>query len=455
MCDSFVAMPDVTADGRVLFAKNSDRERNEAQFLELVPRQRHEPGSRLRTTYIDIPQVAETHAVLLSRPFWLWGAEMGANEHGVVIGNEAMFSTVKAERRRALIGMDLVRLGLERARTAAEAAAIITSLLERHGQGGDCGHLHRFYYHNGFLIADGREAFVLETVGRWWIVEAVTHSRALSNALSIGTGTASAALRAHAEAEGWLDNDGRFDFAERLIDPERDAASFARGRCARGTELLARGAGRLDRAAMMAILRDHGASAEGDPAWEPARTEGRTICMHAADGARRSQTTAAMVSEFRDETMLHWVTGSSAPCTSLFKPILLEAGLPRQGVRPTDRFDPGASWWRHECLHRAVLKDYAAAMAEIAPERDAAERGFGERMDQALASGDPKLAKAAITACWREAEALEERWRSSLAGRRPSRPGGAYGRSWTRLSLRAGLPSAVGETAHELTAAAP
>jgi dipeptidase len=108
MCDTLVALGDATADGGVLFAKNSDRERNEAQSLEMTPRRRNTPGDPLKLTYIAIPEVGETHACLLSRPFWMWGAEMGANEHGVVIGNEAVHATIPAARRRALIGMDLV-----------------------------------------------------------------------------------------------------------------------------------------------------------------------------------------------------------------------------------------------------------------------------------------------------------------------------------------------------------
>ena len=123
MCDSFAARPGATASGSMLFAKNSDRERNEAQLLELLPRRKHAADAEARLTYITIPQARQTNAVLLSRPFWMWGAEMGANEHGVVIGNEAMFASIPAGRKRALVGMDLVRLGLERASTAADAAS--------------------------------------------------------------------------------------------------------------------------------------------------------------------------------------------------------------------------------------------------------------------------------------------------------------------------------------------
>ena len=217
---------------------------------------------------------------------------MGANEHGVTIGNEAMHSVVPAQRRRALIGMDLVRLGLERAASAGDAVEVITGLLEAHGQGGDCGHLGRFYYHNSFLIADRREAYVLETVGQWWAVERVVETRAISNALGISEADRlSPALAAHAKAEGWTDGAGRFDFSARLIDKARDAVSYGRGRCARATTLLARRGRALGAGDLMAILRDHGEAAEADPDWDPADTKGRTICMHASVGARRGQTT--------------------------------------------------------------------------------------------------------------------------------------------------------------------
>jgi len=41
---------------------------------------------------LTVPQILETAQVLLCQPFWMFGAEMGANEYGVVIGNEAIFT---------------------------------------------------------------------------------------------------------------------------------------------------------------------------------------------------------------------------------------------------------------------------------------------------------------------------------------------------------------------------
>ena len=90
MCDTLVVLPNSTADGSLIFAKNSDREPNEAHHLLAVPAAEHAPGEMLQCTYIQIPQVPHTNAVLLAKPFWIWGAEMGANEHGVVIGHVDM-----------------------------------------------------------------------------------------------------------------------------------------------------------------------------------------------------------------------------------------------------------------------------------------------------------------------------------------------------------------------------
>ncbi|TFG06730.1 MAG: peptidase C69, partial [Promethearchaeota archaeon] len=173
MCDTLVALGNSTKDNNVIFGKNSDRPQNEAQLITHVPRMKHSKGDELECTHISIPQVSETFAILLSQPWWMWGAEMGVNEYGVVIGNEAVHS-LEPLRSSGLLGMDLLRLGLERGRKAKEALFIIINLLENHGQGGGCSYEDPgWLYHNSYLIADSEKAFVLETADEWWIAKEV------------------------------------------------------------------------------------------------------------------------------------------------------------------------------------------------------------------------------------------------------------------------------------------
>jgi secernin len=166
MCDTFVARGRRTADGSVIFGKNSDRVPNEAQPLEHHPPAEYPPGAELRCTWIAIPQARRTLGILISRPHWTWGAEMGANDAGLVIGNEAVFTRMPKSRAPGLIGMDILRLALERAGTAREAIDLIADLLARRGQGGM--HSATMVYHNSFLLADPSEAWVLETAGSLW-----------------------------------------------------------------------------------------------------------------------------------------------------------------------------------------------------------------------------------------------------------------------------------------------
>jgi secernin len=343
LCDTAV----VVKGGRVLFAKNSDRDPNEAQLLDWRPRAHFDPGARVRCTWIDIPQARETHAVLLSRPFWMWGAEMGANEHGVVIGNEAVF-TKEPYADTGLTGMDLLRLALERSATAEEAVETITRLLETHGQGGGCGHENRlFTYHNSFIVADPGGAFVVETAGRRWVTQAVRGARTISNVLSIEP-----FARRHGS---WLKT--------------KVAAGRERQAC---TERRARKAESL--ADMMALLRDHGAG--GDcPIYSWANGGLGVPCVHAGGILAGSQTTASWVAELSATGARHWVTGTAAPCTGLFKPVRVEEPL-ALGPTPSDRADDATLWWRHELLHRRVVADPKRLLPLYREERDAVEKAW-------------------------------------------------------------------------------
>lgn len=400
MCDTLVS---ITDDGP-LFAKNSDRDPNESQVLDLVPAGDHPEGALVSATWVEIPQVAHTHAVLLSRPWWMWGAEMGANEHGVVIGNEAVFTRNPVDRD-GLLGMDLLRLALERSASADEAVQVLVDLLERHGQGGSASHDHpNFRYHNSYLVADRDGARVVETAGREWAVEVVTgRGRSISNGLTIAS------------------------FARSHTDPVRTRVAAARARRARTEPAACAASGVAD---LFAALRDHGPA--GSPRWSRVNGALSAPCAHAGGLVTATQTTASWVSDLRTSVGApqHWATATSAPCTSLFKPVDLEQAPARTWAAPAaGRFDHGAAWWRHELLHRLVLRDHSSSTARFEAERDRIERAWlAARPDSATA--------------FAEAEAAEDRWLDDLiAAGLPDRRPAWLRRLWRKWDEAAAMPS--------------
>jgi dipeptidase len=318
----------------------------------------------------------------------MWGAEIGANEHGVVIGNEAVF-TRQPYAPSGLTGMDLVRLGLERAATAEQAVEVIAALLGTHGQGGGCGHEDRdFTYHNSFLVADPRGAFVLEAAGRRWQVERVSGARSISNGLTL---------------PGMI---GESDRLPTLL-------SACRARRAR-TEAAARRAATA--ADLMRALRDHGTT--GAPRYRLLNGAMAAPCMHAGGVVAASQTTASWVAELRPGAIRHWVTGTAAPCVGLFKPVRVGEPLDL-GPPPTDRADADSLWWRHERLHRLVMRDPDRLRPLFVDERDELEARWHAAPPEpaaAFAAGDRALADwtsrvAAVAGVDRRPRAARRYWR--------------------------------------------
>jgi dipeptidase len=367
MCDTIVALGNSTKNGRVLFAKNSDREPNEAHELIIIPRASHKADKMVKCTYIEIPQVEETYQVLLAKPFWIWGAEMGSNEFGVTIGNEALFTRDPYGKDPGLIGMDFLRLALERSKTALAALQTIIGLLEKYGQSGNCGFAHPFYYHNSFLICDPDEAWVLETSAREWAAVKVKDVRSISNAITIEKewDMASANLVTHAIEKGWCKNPSDFNFSTCYSEPVFTLFSDARRRQSCTTKELSDNKGKIDASMMMSILRNH--NDHGDEKWSPDMgISGADVCMHAGWGPiRTSQSVGSMVSQLDRRDSVHWLTGTSAPCTSIFKPVWIDCGLPDRGIPPKGTDDGQSLYWKHEAIHRWILKDYSSRISII------------------------------------------------------------------------------------------
>ena len=442
MCDTYVAMQPATADGAVIFGKNSDREPNEAMALEFIAGNSHAVNARVQCTYVEIPQVRHTRDILICRPFWMWGAEMGANQNGLVIGNEAVFTRMPVNREEALTGMDLLRLALERADSAEDAVEVIVGLLADHGQGGRCGYTdRRMAYHNSFLMADPGDAWVLETAGDLWAARRITDTWAISNRLTLDADfdRSHPQLIDTARQKGWLKPNQAFSFRACYSDWFNTTFSFAatrRNSCLRNvSQSRSIQMGRLDLPGALHTLRDHDTSG-----YNPAsHLFMDRVCMHAANPLSRGfQTTGSLVAHLTRAAQTYWSTGTAAPCTGIFKPLWFDAhGMPEQEPPPGAVYDERCRWWRHERLHRSILLDYTNRLPAFAGARDRLEASF---LDPFTRRSEGKEHPAACQEAFDRADALTRTWIELLATMPVKKfPGWSYRRYWRSLNAKAGI----------------
>ena len=356
MCDSLYCALGRSAEpeGRAaFFGKNSDRRPEEPQTLCLV----HPVPASDSAGVGDktIPWKNGGFCFVLSKPSWMAGGEMGVNEKGVAIGNEAVFSRFKPARD-GVLGMDILRAALGAAATAKEAVDFICAFVERFDQGGNGSFRGSLYYDNSFLISDPREAYILETAGHRWAWRPADSRDAISNAYSIdldykrldaqtrkeiapvneraacsdeadpGRKGEKESFKAYVENRFYL----RFSkgeqrralslaklgvFAGAAAAPEAAAAAGAAAPKGPAPEAGLRPAasGFLD------ILRSHGPY---DP-FRPWSRHMESLCVHSG-GFPASATTASMAVEYAGgDAAIIWFTASPYPCVSLYKPILL------------------------------------------------------------------------------------------------------------------------------------
>lgn len=386
MCDTLC----VIGRGRTLFAKNSDRPLAEPQVVQGFARRA--PGAGLHTQYLEIPD-AGAYALTGSRPSWLWGLEHGVNEHRVAIGNEKVWTVDDpAAQPPALIGMDLVRLGLERATTAEEALDVITTLLEAHGQGGSGEHDHSEPYFSSFLIADPHHAWILETSARTWAAQPVEDGAAISNRVSLGTGwtRASSDVAPGRDFQDWRDPDAFVAIAD-----QRLAATRA---------TVATGAAALEPADLAAAMRHHGERPWGAPGSDPTDVsavhavplewEGVTVCMHVGD---YQTTTASMIADLSDDAdapLRAWVALGS-PCASVYVPVFPPLGVPPE-------LGEDATWQRFRDL-RERAEASPDALAEIRVVLAPVEAELWSEADAAAAGGAEKIQRF-LEAAWAPVE---------------------------------------------------
>jgi len=410
MCDTIVALPSVTKNDNLLLAKNSDREPEEAQAIDHIPHQHHS-DKKLICTYIEIPQVTETHECILSKPFQMWGAEMGANEHGLVIGNEAVFTKVKLEKKnQGLTGMDLLRLALERCKTADEAVHCITALLEEYGQNANGGYKNKkFFYHNSFLIADTKSAWVLETAGKEWAAEKVKDMRSISNKLSIDIANAiSATAKSFAQSKGWWKEGTPFSFQNAYSDWFYTTMGRAATRQTCTASLSRQHSGHLTISDCIQILQTHNLD---DAHFKPSKANTGSVCMHATSLLNPSNTTGSMVAEIRS-SLPHtiWLTGTAHPCLSIYIPFYFGTNVLKDFKQPSAQQDDSL-WWQADKLHRWINKDYMKRKSLMNDERVQLQNQFLEKEAELMKTGITILSLETFSKeCLTQVRETVEKW---------------------------------------------
>ena len=404
MCDSLVATGAHTRSGTTLFAKNSDRKSGECQPLLQFPAAVHPRGAQVGCTHIAIPQVGETYRVLGHSPWWVWGFEHGLNEYGVAIGNQTVFSKEPVEETPGLIGMDLVRLGLERGRAAREALEVIASLLETHGQGGAAMAPDTAGYHNSFMIADPEEAWVLETTGRRWAARRVELD-ALSNHLTLGSDwlIGSRDLDSFARREGWWHESGRVDVAASYRNPAVPGR-ISEGRLNRSRELLAAAGGEIDGEYLQRVLRDHLDAGQAPPTDATPNDERYfTLCMHSEPVGTTAASLIAPLPSDRSGIAPVWVSFGT-PCTGVFVPVYLSGVIPDVLSRGGESPEEDSAWWAFYGLQQAAASDFVRHTPALRREWrgledkiDIERRGVESSARTAAVSGDEDEAARLLT----------------------------------------------------------
>lgn len=381
-CDTMVVNASCSRYGSNILAKNSDRPTGEPQPLCFYAGKEYSEGDVVHMTHLAIPQVKKTYSVVGSRPYWIWGFEMGYNEKGVVIGNEAEGSRMEPEAEVGLLGMDMLRLALERGATAQEAICVITGLLTKYGQKANASALTERTYENSFIIMDKNECWILETAGREWVAKQVNTMQGISNCYSIRQDIDMMSENAEkiAKEKRWLAPDEPFDFAKaysgRLV-----GQPFGVQRFRRLNKFLAQ-KDVHDFDSLAHILRDHFDDEIISERFGETTGTFMSICMHMRDWGE-SETSASLLARYDDEIGVIARYAPVQPCLSAYIPVYMVGKLPEKMQNADKKFDENSLWWQVKRLSLLVTVDEEAFASDVRTKLRELEKQFVQKADGA------------------------------------------------------------------------
>lgn len=396
MCDTLVYFKNRSHS---YFAKNSDRNPREEQLVYLsqdpVGELRNRPYElemeRYKEPFLCLKSVfskyKHPYSAFISRPNWIWGAEMGVNQHGLAIGNEAIFSKDRVPED-GLLGMDILRLALHNCQDATEAVAFITSLIELYGQGGDGGFKSSLKYFNAFLIKDFTNAYIIETSAKKWVVSKVKNKAAISNTYSIEHDYTSSNL-----------GDNGINFRKEY---ENKIMSFFSKGVQRRDFILKQMKGQdLDLFNIMRLLRSH--NSQGT-----IKRGMKSVCMHSGL-IIKSETTSSLIVDYQNDKFFIWFTGAPNPCVSLYRPIVF--ALQNANQKYLHDFDTVISFnHKWSLFSRKMIANYKYFINNVKRERDELEREFVFRIYDVIDDKNGKDISKLILELANRAEEFRKRY---------------------------------------------
>eukprot|EP01084_Bolivina_argentea_P310080 536456_1 len=402
-CDTFVCMKEATEEGFTTLCKNSDRHPNETHEVVIVPEIKIDDSTIIECTYTKVsPPKSYSHRCLLCKPVWMWGAEMGSNDQGVCIGNEAAYpnsyakNDIDNDNYSYLTGMDLLRLALMFGDNAFDCVKIIDFYLQNYTQNGNTSWMGKnAMYYSTYLIADYNETWIVETINQYFVAKKhIDGIHSISNRYNliapfdmISNSLINYCTENNINWQNDLNIQKQFgEWKKTYISNSYNRQCFIQNTL---QNILTER--KLKMNDFTDILRSH----------KVRNTQinngifGMDICAHGSYGPIRCvNTTGSFICILRrDGTITNFVTGTSAPCISIFKPIYIECNIGKEfgvGFRKycngnimmnTQTFDgllkkkndiistanmliyndnimkyKNQLWWKHEIFHRLYLK---------------------------------------------------------------------------------------------------
>jgi dipeptidase len=374
-CTTILVGKELTADGSVIFGHNEDMGLEATGRLWSQQARSYKENASVDVPYVNLPQPHSTHA------YWASGNPKGStglgtstqhlpydsvlvgmNQWGVTMACNWAHSKEEAAPKKGIRRYAIRQLILERCKTAREAVELIGSLIDEHGQA-DWGGLI-------YIVADSKEAWVVETTTHHWAARRVPDDAvyAVANQFTIGDDfdLASQDLAQFAETSGWYDpRQGKISFRDTYGFPEKMNQPYDTDREARIHKLLDGKRGFIEPTDIFIVLRDRYEGTDKytrpqqTPVWRENLNKNPSLSRTISSNLCQSSSVAQLRGNLPVEVGAIMWYAMANPGYSNYVPIYAGADrVPKAFSWQDGKRSLDSAWWLFKNLQLAGDRDY-------------------------------------------------------------------------------------------------